>query len=102
MPKFVGLSRQELIAQNQAEIDRRNAEIAANEEIANDDNEQPEVRERPLEKVEEEIQNVVALEEQNEKLREKLLLRERVKEIFKGCGLTLTTVILALELRSAL
>lgn len=102
LPKFVGLSRQELIAQNQAEIDRRNAEIAANEEIANDDNEQPEVRERPLEKVEEEIQNVVALEEQNEKLREKLLLRERVKEIFKGCGLTLTTVILALELRSAL
>lgn len=69
--------------------------IAANEEIANDDNEQPEVRERPLEKVEEEIQNVVALEEQNEKLREKLLLRERVKEIFKRCGLTLTTVILA-------
>ena len=83
MPTFVGLSRQELIAQNQAEIDRRNAEIAANEEIANDDNEQPEVRERPLEKVEEEIQNVVALEEQNEKLWEKFLLSERVKEIFK-------------------
>ena len=95
MPTFVGLSGQELIAQNQAEIDRRNAEIAANEEIANDDNEQPEVRERPLEKVEEEIQNVVALEEQNEKLWEKFLLSERVKEIFKRCGLTLTTVILA-------
>lgn len=95
MPTFVGLSRQELIAQNQAEIDRRNAEIAANEEIANDDNEQPEVRERSLEKVEEEIQNVVALEEQNEKLWEKFLLSERVKETFKRCGLTLTTVILA-------
>lgn len=62
LPKFVGLLRQELITQNQAEIDRRNAEIAANKEIANDDNEQPEVRERPLEKVEEEIENVVALE----------------------------------------
>ena len=68
------------------EIDRRNAEIAANEEIVNDDNEQPEVRERPRGKVDEETKNVVALEEQNEKLREKLLLRERVKEIFKRCG----------------
>ena len=99
-------SRQDksLITQNQAEIDRRNAEIAANEEIANDDNEQPEVRERPREKVEEEIKNVVALEEQNEKLRQKLLLRERVKEIFKRCGLTLTTppLSLPLKLRSAL
>lgn len=50
LPKFVDLSRQELIAQNQAEIDRRNAEIAASEEIADDDNEQPEVRRDHLKK----------------------------------------------------
>ena len=44
MPKFVidtpSQSRHELIAQNQEEIDRRNAEIVANEETANNENEQ--------------------------------------------------------------
>ncbi|CAH3028358.1 unnamed protein product [Porites evermanni] len=48
LPKFVkdtpSQSRQELIAQNREEIDRHNAEIVANEETANNENEQLEER----------------------------------------------------------
>ena len=55
LPKFVkdtpSQSRQELIAQNREEIDRHNAEIVANEETANNENEQLEERVRVREKV---------------------------------------------------
>lgn len=55
LPKFVkdtpSPSRQELIAQNREEIDRHNAEIVANEETANNENEPLEERERAREKV---------------------------------------------------
>jgi len=76
------------MTKNQEEIDRRNDEIAVNQEIANNENEQREVRERGREKVEER-QNAADLEEQNEKLREALPLREQVLEIFKNYGFTL-------------
>lgn len=65
LPTFVkdalGKSRQECIAQNQEEIKRRNAVIEENEEIANNENEQLEVRARARDKAEEERQNVTAL-----------------------------------------
>lgn len=65
LPKFVkdalGQSRQECIAQNQEEIKRRNAVIKENEEIANNENEQQEVRARAREKAEEERQNVATI-----------------------------------------
>lgn len=58
LPKFLkdalGQSRHGRIAQNQEGVDRCNAEIRANEDIANNGNEQPEIRERAREKVEEE------------------------------------------------
>lgn len=58
LPKFLkdalGQSRHGRIAQNQEGVDRCNAEIGANEDIANNGNEQPEIRERAREKVEEE------------------------------------------------
>ena len=50
LPKFLkdalGQSRHGRIAQNQEGVDRCNAEIGANEDIANNGNEQPEIRER--------------------------------------------------------
>lgn len=83
-----GQTKQELMTKNQEEIDRRNDEIAVNQEISNNENEQREVRERAREKVEER-QNEADLEQQNEKLREGLPLREQVLEIFKNYGFTL-------------
>ena len=74
--------------QKSREIDRRNDEIAVNQEIANNENEQREVRERAREKAGER-QNVADLEEQNEKLREAPPLREQVLEILKNYGFTL-------------
>lgn len=41
------------MTKNQEEIDRRNDQIAVNQEIANNENEQREIRERAREKVEE-------------------------------------------------
>lgn len=41
------------MTKNQEEIDRRNDEIVVNQEIANNENEQREIRERAREKVEE-------------------------------------------------
>ena len=41
------------MTKNQEEIDRRNDQIAVNQEIANNENEQREIRERAHEKVEE-------------------------------------------------
>ena len=99
LPKFLkdalGQSRHERIAQNEEGVDRCNAEIGANEDIANNGNEQPEITKRAREKVEEERQNVAALEEQNEKLREKLPLRESETEIFKKYGFTVTAIVFA-------
>ena len=46
-------------------------------------------------KVEEERQNVAALEEQNEKLREKLPLRECETEILKKYGFAVTAIVFA-------
>ena len=98
-PEFLkdalGQSRHERIAQNQEGVDRCNAEIGANEDIANNGNEQPEIRERAREKVEEERQNVAALEEQNEKLREKFPFRESETEIFKKYWFTVTAIVFA-------
>ena len=97
LPKFLkdalGQLRHERVAQNQEGVDRYNAEIGASEDIANNGNEQPEIRKRAREKVEEERQNVAALEEQNEKLREKLPLRESEREIFKKYGFTVTAIV---------
>jgi len=101
LPKFakdaLGQSRQECIAQNQEEIKRRYAVIEENEEIANNENERLEVRARAREKAEEERQNVAALKEGNENLREKLPLREGVKGKFKKYGFTVNAIVLAAE-----
>ena len=54
LPKFLkdalGQSGHGRIAQNQEGVDRCNAEIGANEDIANNGNDQPEIRERAREK----------------------------------------------------
>ena len=104
LPKFakdaLGQSRQECIAQNQEEIEeikRRYAVIEENEEIANNENEQLEVTARAREKAEEERQNVAALKEGNENLREKLPVREGVKGKFKKYGFTVNAIVLAAE-----
>ena len=101
LPKFLkdalGQSRQECIGPNQEEIKRLYAVIEENEEIANNGNEQLEVRARAREKAEEERPNVAALKEGNDNLREKLPLREGVKGKFKKYGFTVNAIVLAAE-----
>ena len=76
------------MTKNQEEIDRRNDQIAVNQEIANNENEQREIRERAREKVEERRKRGGSWRTKR-KLREALPLREQVLEIFKNYGFTL-------------
>lgn len=76
------------MTKNQEEIDRRNDQIEVNQEIANNENEQREIRERAREKVEERRKRGGSWRTKR-KLREALPLREQVLEIFKNYGFTL-------------
>ena len=91
----LGPEREILIAQKEKEIEELQESIREDEEIANNENEQPSVRERAREKIAEKREQIDALENEREELEERLLLREKVKNIFKKYGFTVTAVFLA-------
>ena len=63
--------------------------------IADDENEQPSVREHAREKIRENNEKRTQLENERERIVEKVPLRERIKELFKKYGFTLATVVTA-------
>ena len=89
----LGTERDTLIVQK--EIEELHKSIREDEEIANDENEQPSVRERAREKIAEKLEQIDALENERDELEERLSLREKVKNIFKKYGFTVTAVFLA-------
>ena len=91
----LGPEHEILIAQKEKEIEELQESIREDEEIANNENEQPSVRERAREKIAEKLEQIDALENEREELKERLSLREKVKNIFKKYGFTVTAVFLA-------
>ena len=91
----LGPEREILIAQKEKEIEELQESIREDEEIANNENEQPSVRERAREKIAEKREQIDALENEREELEERVSLREKVKNIFKKYGFTVTAVFLA-------
>ena len=91
----LGTEREILIAQKHKDIEELHKFIQEDEEIANNENEQPSVRERARERIIEKREHIDVLENEREELEERLSLREKVKNIFKKYGFTVTAVFLA-------
>ena len=91
----LGPKRDVLIVPKEKEILELHESIREDEEIANNENEKPSVRERAREKIAEKIEQINALENEREELEERLSLREKVKNIFKKYGFTTAAVFLA-------
>ena len=91
----LGPERDTLIVKKEKEIEELHKSIREDEEIANNENEQPSVRERAREKIAEKLEQIDALENEREELEERVSLREKVKNIFKKYGFTVTAVFLA-------
>ena len=79
----LGTEREILITQKEKEIEELHKSIREDEEIANNENEQPSVRERAREKKAEKLEQIDALENERDELEERVSLREKVKNIFK-------------------
>ena len=91
----LGPEREILIVQKEKEIEELQKSIREDEEIANDENEQPSIRERAREKIAEKLEQIDALENERDELEERVSLREKVKNIFKKYGFTVAAVFLA-------
>ena len=91
----LGPEREILIVQKEKEIEELQKSIREDEEIANDENEQPSIRERAREKIAEKLEQIDALENERVELEERVSLREKVKNIFKKYGFTVAAVFLA-------
>ena len=91
----LGPEREILIAQREKEIEELQKSIREDEEIANDENEQPSIRERAREKIAEKLERIDTLENERDELEERVSLREEVKNIFKKYGFTVAAVFLA-------
>ena len=95
----LGPERDALIVQKEKEIEGLQKSIREDEEIANNENEQPSVRERAREKIAEKLEQIDAIENERDDLEERVSLREKVKNIFKKYGFTLTAVFLRWEVK---
>ena len=91
----LGAKRTELIQQKDQEIKELCKTIQEDMRVADDENEQPSVRERARERITENTERRTQLLREGEQLAEKLPLRERIKELFKKHGFTLATVVTA-------
>ena len=91
----LGPERKVLIDQVDKNISELHNSILEDEEIVNNENKQPSVRERTRERIIEKREQIDALENEREELEERLSLREKVKNIFKKYGFTVTAVFLA-------
>ena len=91
----LGPEREILLVLKEKEIEKLQESIREDEEIANNENEQPSVRERAREKIAEKLEQIDAIENERDELEERVSLREKVKNIFKKYGFTVAAVFLA-------
>ena len=93
----LGQEREILVTLKEKEIEELQESIREDEEIANNENEEPSVRERAREKIAEKLEQIDAIENERDELEERLSLREKVKSIFKKYGFTAAAVVLAVS-----
>ena len=93
----LGQEREILVTLKEKEIEELQESIREDEEIANNENEEPSVRERAREKIAEKLEQIDAIENERDELEERLSLREKVKNIFKKYGFTVAAVFLAVS-----
>ena len=85
----------ELIETTDREIEELGKTLQEDTSVANDENEEPSVRERAREKITENTERRDQLEIERKRIVEKLPLRESLKEFFKKNGFTIATVVTA-------
>ena len=73
----LGPERDTLIVQKEKEIEELHKSIREDEEIANNENEQPSVRERAREKIAEKLEQIDALENERDELEERVFHSEK-------------------------
>ena len=93
--KALGTEREVLIAAKEKDIEELQKSIREDQIIVEDENEDQQVRDRARERIADKQGQIDALENEREELEERLPLRERVKNIFKRYGFTVTAVVLA-------
>ena len=94
--KALGTEREVLIAVKEKDIEELQKSIREEQIIAENENEDHQVRDRARERIADKQGQIDALENEREELQEGLPLRERVKNIFKKYGFTVPAVVLAL------
>ena len=93
--KALGTEREVLIAVKEKDTEELQKSIREDHIIAENENEDHQVRDRARERIADKLGQIDALENEREELQEGLPLRERVKNIFKKYGFTFTAVVLA-------
>ena len=91
--KALGTEREVLISAK--DIEGLQKSIREDQIIVEDENEDQQVRDRARERIADKQEQIDALENEREELEEGLSLRERVKNVFKKYGFTVTAVVLA-------
>ena len=94
----LGPKRTALIQQNNDEIDEideLDTSVQEDQRIADDENEEPAIREQAREKIQENTERRDELVTNTERLKEGLSLRERLKEFFKKNGVTIGSLVAA-------
>ena len=93
--EILGPTREALMRENAQMLREVEDRISHNEEVANDRNEDKDVRERAAEDVNEGNRRRSELENEREQLEEGMSLRERIRNIFRKYGFTVAAVALA-------
>ena len=91
--KNLGKTRQELILEKDEDIYDLNKSIRDEEGIVNDENEDPAEKKRAEKRIEEKKRQLFKLENERDALA--LSLGERVKNIFKKYGFTVSAILLS-------
>ena len=89
----LGLEKEVFIAEKEKEIEGKQKSIQENRGIDDDENEDRATRERA--RIIENQERIDAVENEREELEEGTSLRERVRNIFKKYGFTVSTIVLA-------
>ena len=87
----LGQEREILVTLKEKEIEELQESIREDEEIANNENEEPSVRERAREKIAEKLEQIDAIENERDELEERVSLRQKSQEHFQkvriyGCS----------------
>ena len=93
--KALGTEREVLVVVKEKDIEELRKSIREDQVIANDEHEEQQVRDRVRERIADNQEQIDALENERGELEERLPLRERLNNIFKKYGFTVTVVVLA-------